>query len=308
VSTDVIAGLFPGQGSHAGARREHVARVLPELLAECEALVGEDAFARAGESTRFAQPAIFCASIAGWSERPRWLRPAALAGHSLGELSALVAAGALSPSAGLRLAVKRGELMAAASEGCEEGMLALLGASEEQVDRLACEHALILANDNAPGQVVLAGPTERLRAASLAARERRVKAILLDVAGAFHTPAMASAVKPFLVALERIELAEPAVPVISGTSGLPFQDVRGELAAAIVMPVRWRAVMLALAGRPFGAGTFVDFGPGEVVARLVNRNLPEATVLAVEELAFAGEHERSERREPNERREPSGVI
>src|ERR1700689_4421726 len=108
MSRHVIAGLFPGQGSHTGARRDEVERVAPELLAQCLELVGEDPFARVGESTRFAQPAIFCASIAGWEQRPAFLRPIALAGHSLGELSALVAAGALDQSSGLKLAVLRG--------------------------------------------------------------------------------------------------------------------------------------------------------------------------------------------------------
>jgi [acyl-carrier-protein] S-malonyltransferase len=276
VSTEVIAGLFPGQGSHAGALREQVARVLPELLAQCLELVGEDPFARAGESTRFAQPAIFCASLAGWQRRPATLEPVALAGHSLGELSALVAAGALAPDDGLRLAVRRGELMAAASEGRDEGMLAVLGGSDEQVAALADEHQLVLANDNAPGQVVLAGPTERLRAASSAAREQRVRAILLDVAGAFHSPSMAAAVGPFRAELDQVEFSTPAIPVISGASAGPFEDVRAELSAAIVSPVRWRQTMLAL--DELGAEAFVDFGPGNVLAKLVARNLPEARV------------------------------
>jgi [acyl-carrier-protein] S-malonyltransferase len=278
VSTGVIAGLFPGQGSHTGARREQVERVLPELLALCDELVGEDAFARAGESTRFAQPAIFCASLAGWHERPAGLHPTVLAGHSLGELSALVAAGALAPPDGLRLAARRGELMDAACAGVEEGMLAVLGGEPGQVAALAAAHELVLANDNAPGQVVLAGPTERLRAAASAARAVRVKAILLDVAGAFHTPAMAVAVEPFRAELEAVELVRPAIPVLSGASALPFEGIRAELAAAIVRPVRWRETMLALDA--LGAGTFVDFGPGEVLAKLVPRNLPDARVLA----------------------------
>jgi malonyl CoA-acyl carrier protein transacylase len=230
-----------------------------------------------GESTRFAQPAIFCASIAGWSRRPTSLRPVALAGHSLGELSALVAAGALDQSAGLRLAVRRGELMEEASSGRDEGMLAVLGATDQQVADLAEQHELVLANDNAPGQVVLAGAVEQLRAASTAAREQRVRAILLDVAGAFHSPSMAGAVEPFRAELDAVELSEPSIPVISGASGRPFGDIRAELAAAIVQPVRWRPTMLALA--ELGADTFVDFGPGKVLAKLVPRNLPDASVL-----------------------------
>ncbi|MGO9322569.1 MAG: ACP S-malonyltransferase [Solirubrobacteraceae bacterium] len=291
MSPEVIAGLFPGQGSQTSALREEVARAVPDLLAQCIELVGEDPFARAGESTRFAQPAIFCASVAGWQERPAFLDPIALAGHSLGELSALVAAGALEQAAGLRLAVRRGELMAAASSGREEGMLAVLGASEQQVAALAQQHELLLANDNAPGQAVLAGPTERLRAASSAAREQRVRAIMLDVAGAFHSPSMAAAVEPFRAELDQVELSAPAIPVISGASGRRFEDVRAELAAAIVSPVRWRATMLALA--ELGADTFVDFGPGEVLAKLVARNLPDARVLDLAKLPAAEERETS---------------
>ncbi len=283
MSSGVIAGLFPGQGSHTSSLRDEVARVIPGLLAECVALVGEDPFARVAESTRFAQPAIFCASLAGWTERPPSMRPIALAGHSLGELSALVAAGVLERSAGLRLAVRRGELMASSSEGRDEGMLAVLGAPEETVTSLAHEHELVLANDNAPGQVVLAGPTERLRAAATAAREQRVRAIVLDVTGAFHSPSMAAAVEPFRAELDQVELAPAAIPVISGASARPFEDVRAELAAAIVTPVRWRQTMFALAD--LGADTFVNFGPGEVLARLVTRNLPDARVLDFREQA-----------------------
>ncbi|HUB72823.1 MAG TPA: ACP S-malonyltransferase [Solirubrobacteraceae bacterium] len=277
MSTGVIAGLFPGQGSHAGALRQEVSRTVPALLAECLELVGEDPFARAGESTRFAQPAIFCASIAGWRRRPRSLRPGALAGHSLGELGALVAAGALSERDGLRLAVARGRLMAEACHGRHDGMLAVLGAGVEWAAALARRHALSLANDNAPGQLVLAGPVERLREAAAQARAERVRAITLDVAGAFHSPAMAAAVAPFRAELEQVALSPPSVPVISGASARPFRDVRAELAAAITAPVRWRETMLALAA--LGARVFVDFGPGQVLAKLVGRNLPDARVL-----------------------------
>jgi [acyl-carrier-protein] S-malonyltransferase len=284
VSPSVIAGLFPGQGSQTGELRELAQSVVPELLAECVALVGEDPFVRVSESTRFAQPAIYCASIAGWLARPDAVQPMALAGHSLGELSALVAAGALDPAAGLRLAVRRGALMADACDGQDQGMLAVLGASEEQAAQLAGEHGLVVANDNAPGQAVLAGPTEQLRVASKQARAERIRAILLDVAGAFHSPAMAGAVVPFRVELDDVDFLEPAVPVISGSTAQPFHDIRAELEQAIVRPVRWRETMLALA--QLGANTFVDFGPGEVLAKLVARNLPAATVL---DLASAAE-------------------
>jgi malonyl CoA-acyl carrier protein transacylase len=172
--------------------------------------------------------------------------------------------------------------MSAAETGESEGMLAVLRATDEEVSRLAEEQEVVVANDNAPGQVVLAGPVSRLRAASKRARELGVRAILLDVAGAFHCPAMTGAVEPFRAALDGVEFRPPAVPVISGSTTRPFADVRAELAAAIVRPVRWRETMLALAG--LGANTFVDFGPGEVLARLVRRNLPDARLLNLGEL------------------------
>jgi [acyl-carrier-protein] S-malonyltransferase len=291
MSTVLTAGLFPGQGSQTGDLRERVERMAPELYRRCVDLIGEDPFPRVRESTRFAQPAIFCASIAGWRELQAHVRPVALAGHSLGELSALVAAGALDWSRGLELAVRRGELMASGETSEAEGMLAVLGASEQQLEALLDEHDVVLANDNAPGQVVLAGPVSRLRAASKLARDQGARAILLDVAGAFHSPAMSSAVEPFRGALENVEFRPPAVPVISGSTGQPFADVRAELAAAIVSPVRWRETMLALAG--LGADTFVDVGPGEVLARLVRRNLPDARVLDPDTLPTSSDLETS---------------
>jgi [acyl-carrier-protein] S-malonyltransferase len=281
VSAPAIAGLFPGQGSQTSDLRERVQEVLPELLERCSELVGEDPFVRVGDSTRFAQPAIFCASLAGWNELRGRIQPLAYAGHSLGELSALVAADALDPFAGLELAVLRGRLMADSGDG-EEGMLAVLGADEDYPAGLAGRHQLVIANDNAPGQVVLAGGLADVRAAATQAREDGVRAILLDVAGAFHSPSMAAAVAPFRAALEQAEFRAPAVPVISGVTARPFSDPRAELAAAIISPVRWREVMLRLG--EIGAGTFVDFGPGQVLAKLVRRNLPGGEVLRPESL------------------------
>ena len=104
-----------------------------------------------------------------------------------------------------------------------------------------------------------------------------VRAILLDVAGAFHSPSMAGAVGPFRRALDSVEIRPGAVPVISGSSAQPFEDVRAELAAAITSPVRWRETMHALSR--LGADRFLDVGPGQVLARLVPRNLPEATLI-----------------------------
>ena len=280
--TRLTAGLFPGQGSHTPDMREHVERTAPELLARCIELIGEDPFPRVAESTRFAQPAILCASITGWLRHRPQARLAAVAGHSLGELGALVAAQALDVDSALVLAVRRGELMAASGPDAS-GMLALLGAEEQLVRALTERHALALANDNAPGQAVVAGELGQLRDAAADAREGGARAILLDVAGAFHSPSMAAAVQPFRAALAEVEFRPPEIHVISCSTGRPFADVRDELAEAIVRPVRWRETMLALAR--LGVERFVDFGPGEVMARLVGRNVPGADALAAESLA-----------------------
>ncbi len=269
-----LAGLFPGQGSHTPEMRETVRRLRPELLQACIELVGEDPFARVAQSTRFAQPAIFCASVVALQERRRSGagEPFAYAGHSLGELAALVAAGAIGLEDGLRLAVRRGELMAAAGESSGSGgMLALLGASEEQCEALAAGHGLVVANQNAPGQSVLAGPADRLREAAAAARGNGLRALMLDVAAAFHSPAMAAAVEPFREELARVDLSAPRRPVVSCATARPFFDVANELADAIVMPVRWMQTMDRLV--EMGAREFVDYGPGRVLARLTARNV-----------------------------------
>jgi [acyl-carrier-protein] S-malonyltransferase len=286
-----VAGLFPGQGSQTPRMRDAVKDVVPELLERCEQLVGDDPFARVGESTRFAQPAIYCASIASWVALEQAIeagrldeswRPSVYAGHSLGEIAALVAARSITAQAGLTLAVRRGELMAQAGErDGGGGLVALLGASEEQWRVLADEHQATVANDNAPGQLVLAGSKENLRALVGHAREMKVRAIALDVAGAFHSEAMAPAVEPFRDLLEEIEISTPRVSVISSASGKPIMDVRSELAQGIVSPVRWRETMLRLSE---GAGQFLDLGPGKVLAGLVARNLPEARGMQAAEL------------------------
>jgi [acyl-carrier-protein] S-malonyltransferase len=275
--------MFPGQGSQTPAMRDAVAELAPQLLAQCIELVGEDPFPRVAESTRFAQPAIFCASVASWialraaidsGALERSWEPGAFAGHSLGELAALVAAASITAETGLLLAVRRGELMAQAGErDGGGGLVALLGADERQVALLAQAHDASVANDNAPGQVVLAGARDALRELVGQAREIGVRAILLDVAGAFHSPAMAPAVEPFRDLLDTVEISTPRAPVISCASGQPIADVRSELAQGIVRPVRWRATVLQLVEQ--GARELVDLGPGKVLAGLVGRNLPE---------------------------------
>ena len=267
------AALFPGQGSHVPGMRDLVAAHAPDLLDRCLHLVGADPFERAAESTRFAQPAIFCASVAGWRALGAEVRDdvVAVAGHSLGEFAALVAADAVDARAALELVVLRGRLMAEAGGGT---MLALLGADEETAHALAHRHGVTVANLNAPGQVVLSGDAAALDAAADAARAHGLRAMELGVAGAFHSPAMEPAVGAFAVALDSAEFFAPRVPVVSCATAQPLTDPRRELAAALTTPVRWTATMRALAEV---ADTFVDVGPGRVLGKLVKRNLETAS-------------------------------
>jgi len=280
--------LFPGQGSQQPDMRDMVAQNEPALLERCVELVGEDPFPRAGESTRFAQPAIFCASIAGWRRAAGLLDapPVAMAGHSLGELPALVAAQAVDADDALELVVVRGREMAKVGTGT---MLALLGPEPEEADALARDHGVHVANDNAPGQVVLSGDSDALSEVARVARERGHKAMELGVVGAFHSPAVEPAVAPYAQALEQVAFAEPAIPVISCATAQPMGDPRVELAAALTRPVYWRATMAALV--ELGAQRFLDAGPGRVLERLVKRTAPDdaqhGTLAALEEAARA---------------------
>ena len=245
--------------------RETVADARPDLLALAAELVGSDPFEHVADGTRFAQPAIYCAALAGW-ERLRTHDADSVAGHSLGELAAL--------AEGLRLAARRGALMQEAAERGDGGMLALIGDREPALE-VAAEHQLTVANDNAPEQLVVAGPADALEAARRGARSAGLRALRLPVAGAFHSPEMEPAVAGFREALAEVEFREPQIPVVSCATAREFTSPRSELADAIVRPVRWRQTMRALRDR--GVERFIETGPGDVLTKLVKRN-PDTAV------------------------------
>lgn len=266
----MLAVLFPGQGSHTADDRAVVARHAPDLLDRVVDLVGTDPFGRQAESTAYAQPAIFCTSLARFRAAPPPGHLGALAGHSLGELSALAAAGALDVDDALRLVVERGRLMAEADEG---GMLVVKAGVEDVAD-LARASGVVVANDNAPHQVVLSGAEDAIEDARWRCRVLGLRAMRLDVTGAFHSPLMADAAAAFTSALAEVEVREPRVPVLCCATAAPFTDVRVQLAQALTAPVRWREVLLALDA--MGATTYADAGPGRVLANLVPKTLEEA--------------------------------
>jgi [acyl-carrier-protein] S-malonyltransferase len=277
--------LFPGQGSQTAEMRDEVAAARPDLLALACEVVGDDPFARVGDGTKYAQPAIYCASVVGFERlRGAGVHGIAYAGHSLGEVAALVAAGALSVEDGLRFVAVRGRLMQESGERAGDGsMLALLGSgAANHAAAIADAAGLTVANDNAPNQVVLSGAKTGFAAATDAAREHGLRAVPLPVTGAFHSPAMAAARPELEAALAEIDFREPAVTVVSSITTQPFEDVRAHLADALTMPVRWRQTLLAL--RAQGIERFVETGPGKVLTGLVRRTLPDGEALAAEQL------------------------
>jgi [acyl-carrier-protein] S-malonyltransferase len=277
--------LFPGQGSQTDGMRELVADYRPDLLALAVKETGADPFPRVSDGTCYAQPALFCASIACWERAGRPVSDP-IAGHSLGELAALVAAGSLGVEDGLRLAVRRGRLMhEAAEQEPGGGMLAVLG-DERLAARVADDSGLAVANDNAPGQIVLTGPGWRLDGARVLARRAGLRSMRLAVGGAFHSPQMRVILPEFRAALAQIDFKPPAVRVFSSTAAGPFEDVQAQLADALVRPVRWRQTLIAL--HRLGVRTFREIGPGEVLTKLVRRTLDDVEAYSLDQPLVAG--------------------
>ena len=266
--------LFPGQGSQTADMRETVERHRPALLELAHREVGPELFERAADGTRWAQPAIFCAALAGWESLREGVEPDFMAGHSLGEITALVAAGAISDEDGLRLVAARGRLMQEAAEETGDGGMTAVRAREgnrEVIAEVAAAANVGIANDNAPDQLVLSGALSALDDAEAQLKERGVRAKRLPVAGAFHSPLMEPAVEPFRALVNETEIGEPAVPVYSCVTAEPFDDIAGLLVRAITEPVRWLDVMRALDAR--GVIDFVESGPGQVLTNLVKKSL-----------------------------------
>jgi malonyl CoA-acyl carrier protein transacylase len=244
-------------------------------------LLGYDPFERLSEGTRYQQPALFLCSVAAWDT---WRTGAededageaiAAAGHSLGEYAALVAAGALQFDDAVTLVDERAAAMAEAGEQRPGGMIAMLGGESRDVRALGDRHGLVVANDNAPGQLVLSGSVDALDAVEEVAREETgARARRLEVTGAFHSPLMDPAADRLRAALDRTPVSPMEIPVYSNGTAAPFGDVRAELAENLLRAVRWRETLLAL--RAAGVERFVELGPGAVLTGLVKRTLAAA--------------------------------
>jgi [acyl-carrier-protein] S-malonyltransferase len=270
--------LFPGQGCQVEGMREDVQAHAPDLLTLAEQLVGCDLFAGVHTSTRLLQPAIYCASVAGWL-RARELDPGlpvgAHAGHSLGEIAALACAGSLSLEDGLRLVVLRGLLMEQAAAGQPHGgMMAVLGAERVDMLKLTAAHRLVVAGDNAPGQMVLAGDEQALQDLGAQLTALDVTCVHLAIRGAFHSPGMEPIVAPYERAVAAAAPRPPRVPVYSSVTARPFDDIPRRLGQSLTHTVRWRETVISLAAA--GTVRYLDMGPGQVLCRLVKRTLGTA--------------------------------
>ncbi len=282
MTTSSPAITFPGQGSQTATMAAVTAAQRPDLLARAREALGVDPFDAIAEGTHTAQPALFIASLAHYRQAGE---PAGVAysGHSLGELAALVAAGALAAEAGLELAIVRGRAMEDAADGRPGAMLASLGGDEEKVREIASELGLTVANENAPGQLVLSGDAEPIGVARKQVRtEAGAKAIRLAVAGAFHSPLMEPAIPAYREALAATEFTPPRAPVFSCTTATPFaEDPREGLLAALTEPVRWTATLRAM--QAAGADAFLETGPGDVLTGMAVRTLPEVEARSLAE-------------------------
>lgn len=291
--------MFPGQGSQfvgMGAALAAQYKVAAQTFEEADDILGFKLSALCFEGpeptlteTVNAQPALYVSGIAAlrtlffvWGDQI--FKPAFTAGHSLGELTALTAAGALSFPDGLRLVRRRGELMRDAGQHSPGGMTALLGLDADQA-RVVCEDAcrqtggvVVVANDNCPGQVVIAGDEQTLTLASeLAAAAGARRAMRLPVSIAAHSPLMARVSQEFNSALSAAEFHQPMTPIIGNTTAQPLttlDDIRAELGAQLTSPVRWTEGVRSMIAQ--GVTTFVELGSKNVLIGLLKRIDKEA--------------------------------
>ena len=290
-----IAVVFPGQGSQfAGMADPWAAHPAGrEVLEEAGDAMGRDVVAGAHDeaalaTTEFVQPALLACGVAAFRvlEAEGLTGVVGAAGHSLGEFSALVAAGVLPLARALRVVVVRGEAMQRAGEARPGTMSALLGAGPDDAEAI-CDEArdddvLLVANRNSPAQSVISGSVAAIERAEAVAAARKIRAVRLQVAGAFHSPLMQPAVQPIIDELATLEFATPAFPIaenVSGTLVADADELRALLERHVISPVRWYDDAQALAAA--GASTFLECGPGDVLTKMAKRVVPGSSAVAV---------------------------
>ncbi|WP_092674407.1 ACP S-malonyltransferase [Hymenobacter arizonensis] len=286
--------VFPGQGSQfPGMARELFEQSLDAraLLTQANDILGfsltDIMFGGSEEDLRrtdVTQPAIFVHSVAQFVARPD-LQPAMTAGHSLGEFSALVAAGVLRFEDALPLVARRAQAMQAACEEQPGTMAAILGLDDATVERICQEitdagAVVVAANYNCPGQLVISGSAEGVAKACEALKAAGAKrALPLPVGGAFHSPLMQSAAAALAEAIEKTTFGEARCPVYQNVDALPHSspaEIKANLLRQLTAPVRWTQLVQQMAAD--GATEFVECGPGKVLQGLVKKIVPTAVL------------------------------
>lgn len=294
------AVLFTGQGAQSVGMGRDIAEASPAARAiyqRAEAVVGYDLAdlcfngpAEKLEQTDIQQPTIFTTSIAIWEAiRERGLLPeppAAMAGLSLGEYSALYAAESVTFEDALRLVKRRGELMQAASQATPSGMVSLMGLDPSQVDDLCAQASaagvIQPANYNCPGQIVVSGEKAACERIVALAEQAGGRAIPLKVAGAFHSPLMKPAAEGLSRVLAETQFAPPQVPVLANVNCEPHRDgvtIRGRLTDQLTHPVRWQTSIERLIAD--GVERFIEIGPGRVLTGLMKKIARKAVMVNV---------------------------
>ena len=283
-----VALVFPGQGSQRPAMgAPWIGTPSWSLVDEASDVLGRDvgallvdADAEQLRATREAQLTTYVLSMVAFAALPS-LPVAVVAGHSLGDFTALVSGGVLTFAEGLRLVDARGAAMQAAADARPGTMAAVLGLDDDAVDKVcASVEGAWPANYNAPSHVVVSGSVPGVAAAGVPLKEAGARRVLpLPVGGAFHTPLMEPAREGLDAALATAVLSTAAVPVVSGVTAQEYDDVRATLSAQLTAPVRWRATCEALVG--YGVDTVIEVGPGGVLTGLVKRSAPGVRALAV---------------------------
>jgi [acyl-carrier-protein] S-malonyltransferase len=292
--------LFAGQGAQFVGMGRDLAATFPTAQAwfdRANAALGYDlaAICFTGPEaeltkTENAQPGIFLASWVAFEllrEQVPTLTFAATAGLSLGEFTALTAAGALSFEDGLRVVRQRGRFMQEACEVTQGGMAAVIGLDEAPTREACAEAGVVLANLNCPGQLVISGAADKItKACELAKAKGAKRAIPLPVAGAYHSPLMASAQPKLQAELARATLAAPRVPVISNVTAQPHatpDQIAARLVEQVTSSVRWEESMRYLLAQ--GYTRFIELGPGTALSGFMKRISKEAQLLNVGDAA-----------------------
>ena len=284
-----LALVFPGQGSQSVGMLAELSELHPSVKATFEEAsdgAGVDlwALSQGGPDemlnrTEYTQPALLAAGIAVWRlwQAQGGMQPSVLAGHSLGEYTALVAAGALSLKDGAHLVRIRGQLMQEAAPAGVGAMAAVLGADDALVEAACVEasgaQVVVPANYNSPGQIVIGGDAAAVdRALALLQAQGVRKAVKLAVSVPSHTPLMREAANRLAQAMAGMAWSQPALPVVQNVDAAvhaSLDDIRDALVRQLYLPVQWTACVQALAAR--GVGRVGECGPGKVLAGLAKR-------------------------------------